>query len=147
MEMKNEIKIDEVNSHFSEIASKYRNLRKTDLEPILHIRNQLDEKPGISIADVGCGDGRYSLELLKSLGDECYLHCIDSNENMLQYLKEYMKENNVMNFCVRPGASLWQMPSPASTSRTSWGTWRWTCAMARCGFAWPWPVTATLARR
>lgn len=105
MEMKNEIKIDEVNSHFSEIASKYRNLRKTDLEPILHIRNQLDEKPGISIADVGCGDGRYSLELLKSLGDECYLHCIDSNENMLQYLKEYMKENNVMNFCVRPGSA------------------------------------------
>ena len=55
------------------------------------------------MADVGCGDGRYSLELLKSFGKKCYLHCIDSNENMLLHLKEYLKENNTMNFCVRPG--------------------------------------------
>ena len=89
--------------HFSEIASKYRHLRTTDLGPILHIKNQLPEKPGIVMADVGCGDGRYSLELLKSFGERGYLHCIDSNENMLMYLKEYLKENNTMNFCVRPG--------------------------------------------
>ena len=89
--------------HFSEIASKYRHLRTTDLDPILHIKNQLSEKPGIVMADVGCGDGRYSLELLKSFEEKCYLHCIDSNENMLMHLKEYLKENNTMNFCVRPG--------------------------------------------
>ena len=89
--------------HFSEIASKYRHLRTTDLGPILHIKNQLHEKSGIVMADVGCGDGRYSLELLKSFGEKCYLHCIDSNENMLMHLKEYLKENNTMNFCVRPG--------------------------------------------
>jgi len=105
MEMKREIAVSEenTNDHFSEIASKYRNLRKTDLEPILHIKNQLNEKSGISIADVGCGDGRYSLELLKCLGEKSYLHCIDLNENMLLYLKDYLTENNTMNFCVRQG--------------------------------------------
>ena len=55
------------------------------------------------MADVGCGDGRYSLELLKCLGDKCYLHCIDSNENMLKNLKDYFTEKNAMNFCVRRG--------------------------------------------
>jgi len=88
--------------HFSEIASKYRHLRTTDLGPILHIKNKLNKKSGINIADVGCGDGRYSLELLKCLEKKCYPHCIDSNENMLIHLKEYLTENNMMNFCVRP---------------------------------------------
>ena len=103
--MKKEITIseNEVHSHFSEIASKYRSLRTTDSEPILYIKNQLNEKSRISIADVGCGDGRYSLELLRCLGDRCYLHCIDSNENMLSHLKDYLTEHNMMNFCVRPG--------------------------------------------
>ena len=105
MTMSREITVGEnnTNNHFSEIASKYRHLRTTDLGPILHIQNQLHEKSGIIMADVGCGDGRYSLELLKSFGEKCYLHCIDSNENMLVHLKEYLKENNTMNFCVRPG--------------------------------------------
>jgi len=89
--------------HFSEIASKYRHLRTTDLGPILHIKNQLSKKSGISIADVGCGDGRYSLELLKCFEEKCYLHCVDSNENMLLHLKDYLIENNTMNFCIRPG--------------------------------------------
>jgi len=103
MNMK-EIAISEnqAHRHFSEIASKYRSLRTTDLEPILHIKNQLNGKSGIRMADVGCGDGRYSLELLRCL-DNCYLHCIDSNEDMLKHLKDYLTEQNTMNFCVRPG--------------------------------------------
>ena len=55
------------------------------------------------MADIGCGDGRYSIELLRCLGDKCYLHCIDSNENMLKYLKDYLTEQNIMNFCIRLG--------------------------------------------
>ena len=89
--------------HFSKIASKYRSLRTTDLEHILYIKNKINGKSRISMADVGCGDGRYSLELLKCLGDKCYLHCIDSNENMLKNLKGYFAEKNAMNFCVRRG--------------------------------------------
>ena len=92
-----------MHDHFSAIASKYRNVRTLDAKPILHIKNILKEKPKISMADIGCGDGRYSLELLKCLGDKCYLHCIDSNEKMLIYLENYLIEQNVTNFCIRPG--------------------------------------------
>jgi len=94
---------NKIYEHFSKIASKYRSLRTTDLEHILYIKNKLNGKSRISMADVGCGDGRYSLELLKCLGDKCYLHCIDSNENMLKNLKDYFAEQNTMNFCVRQG--------------------------------------------
>ena len=105
MNMKREIAVSEgmINDHFSDIASKYRDNRTTDLEPILHIKNQLIEKSEINMADVGCGDGRYSQELLKSLGDKCYIHCIDYNENMLIWFKDYLTEPNRMNFCFRQG--------------------------------------------
>jgi len=89
--------------HFSKIASKYRTLRMTDYEPILFIKNRLNGESKINMADVGCGDGRYSLELLRCFDDKCYLHCIDSNENMLKHLKDYLTEQKTMNFCVRPG--------------------------------------------
>ena len=92
-----------MHDHFSAIASKYRNVRTLDAKPILHIKNILKEKPKISMADIGCGDGRYSQELLKCLGDKCYLHCIDYNEKMLTYLENYLIEQNVTNFCIRPG--------------------------------------------
>ena len=91
------------NSHFSKIASTYRNLRTTDSEHIQYIKNNLEKKSEINIADVGCGDGRYSLELLRCLKDRCYICCIDSNGEMLMHLKDYLTENNTTNFCVRPG--------------------------------------------
>jgi len=89
--------------HFSKIASKYRTVRTTDTKPILHIKNRLNGKTKITLADVGCGDGRYSLELLRCLGDDCFLHCIDSNEDMLSHLKDYLNEQNTLNFCIRQG--------------------------------------------
>ena len=90
-------------NHFSKIASKYRKLRTTDSEPILFIKNRLNGKSKINIADVGCGDGRYSLKLLQSLDDGCFLHCVDSNDDMLKHLEEYINENQMTNFCVRLG--------------------------------------------
>ena len=73
------------NNHFSKIASNYKELRTTDNDHIEYIKNLLDRESEINIADIGCGDGRYSLEILKSFKN-CYLHCIDYNENMIQIL-------------------------------------------------------------
>lgn len=91
------------NSHFSEIAPKYRGLRTTDSDVIEHIINHIRKKSGITMTDVGCGDGRYSLELLKSLDNDSYLHCVDYNEDMIKYLKSYLMDNNILNFCAMPG--------------------------------------------
>ena len=101
--IQNEFTVDKkvMHDHFSKIASKYRSVRTTDTKPILHIKNRLNRKTRINIADVGCGDGRYSLELLRCLGDNCFLHCIDINEDMLRRLEDYLTEQNTLNFCVR----------------------------------------------
>jgi ubiquinone/menaquinone biosynthesis C-methylase UbiE len=90
------------NDHFSKIASNYKELRTTDVDHIEYIKKILNKKSELNIADVGCGDGRYSLEILK-LFQNCYLHCIDFNENMIQYLKNYLTEMKFTNFCARAG--------------------------------------------
>jgi len=89
--------------HFSTIASKYQSVRTLDTKPILYIKDKLQEKSKISMADVGCGDGRYSLEFLKRFDDSFYLHCVDYNESMLKSLENYLTEQNTTNFCVRQG--------------------------------------------
>ena len=93
----------DVHNHFSAVASKYRNIRTLDIKPILYIKDKLKEKSKINMADIGCGDGRYSLEYLKCFDDSFYIHCIDYNENMLESLESYLREQNLTNFCVRQG--------------------------------------------
>jgi len=101
----NEVTVNkqDVHDHFSTVASKYKNIRTLDTEPVIHIKNQINEKSKISMADVGCGDGRYSIEFLKQFQDKCYMHCIDYNENMLKSLQDYLTEQNITNFCTRQG--------------------------------------------
>jgi ubiquinone/menaquinone biosynthesis C-methylase UbiE len=103
--IKNEIKLTSkiMHDHFSTIASKYQSVRTLDTEPLLHIKHRLDEKTNINMADVGCGDGRYSLEFLKIFDDSFYIHCVDYNENMLKSLETNLVEQNITNFCTRQG--------------------------------------------
>lgn len=84
--------------HFSNIARRYRHLRKTDIEPILHIKRTLKELRIIMAADVGCGAGRYDLKLFKNLGDRLHLSCLDSNREMLQQLNEYLSRHKIRDF-------------------------------------------------
>jgi len=101
----NKIELDSKNmhDHFSTIASKYQSVRTLDTKPILHIKDKLKEKSKINMADIGCGDGRYSLEFLKSFDDSFYIHCVDYNENMLKSLEANLTEQNITNFCTRHG--------------------------------------------
>ena len=90
--------INRIHHHFSKIAHKYKDLRSTDLEPILFIRKKLQNLNKIEAADVGCGVGRYDIELFHYLGEELYLTCIDDNENMLKELTKNLKEHQIRNF-------------------------------------------------
>ena len=101
----NEIKLNsqDMHTHFSTIASKYRSVRTLDTKPILYIKDKLKQKSKIKMADIGCGDGRYSLEFLKCFDDSFYIHCVDYNEKMLESLECYLVEQNTTNFCVRQG--------------------------------------------
>lgn len=90
-----------IHRHFSKIAQNYRKLRTTDLEPILYIREELQELQKLEAADIGCGCGRYVLKLFQYLGNKLHLYCIDSNRKMLEQLKEYLTQHKIKNFQIK----------------------------------------------
>ena len=89
--------------HFSRIARIYRNLRTTDLEPVCFIRNRLKSAGEVVAADVGCGDGRYGLELLQHLENLRHLYCVDPNKAMLKQVERYGRRHGLRNFETKVG--------------------------------------------
>jgi len=90
--------MERTRTHFSKIAHRYKDLRTTDLEPILFIKKRLQHLNKIEAVDVGCGVGRYDIELFHYLGERLYLTCIDDNEKMLDELTKNLKEHKIRNF-------------------------------------------------
>lgn len=100
------------NSHFSRIATIYEDLRTMDIEPIIFIRNKLQEFNSLKGADIGCGCGRYTAELLRFVGDNIFLTCVDENEDMLKQLKMNLVGKDLQNFkTVRAPANNLQVES------------------------------------
>ena len=90
--------LNKMHDHFLHIAPQYRQLRTTDLGPILFITNKLQDLPKIHAADIGCGAGRYSLKFVQHLGGKCHLFCLDNNREMLRHLREHFAKNSITNF-------------------------------------------------
>ncbi|MDE1815527.1 MAG: methyltransferase domain-containing protein [Thaumarchaeota archaeon] len=90
--------LDKMHDHFLHIAPRYKELRTTDLGPLLHITNKIKNLQNIQAADIGCGTGRYSLKFVEQLGEKCHLFCVDNNEEMLHHLKEDFAKHNITNF-------------------------------------------------
>jgi len=86
-----------MNGHFSHAAKYYRHLRTTDLAPINFIMENVRGYHSISAADIGCGAGRYSYNLLRHL-DIRHLLCIDANEQMLRANGKYLRTKQMLNF-------------------------------------------------
>jgi len=94
-------KTKDISLHFSQVAKRYRDLRTTDPEPIIHIMHKLGsilDLPQINVADIGCGGGRYSLLFAKCLDGKVRLSCVDNNEHMLETLVTYLKANDISKF-------------------------------------------------
>jgi ubiquinone/menaquinone biosynthesis C-methylase UbiE len=87
----------DMHGHFSSVAVLYNNLRTTDLEPVMFIKDILNGNGNIAAADIGCGAGRYSLQFLQHLGLR-HLACIDVNELMLEQVSNIMGEAGLTNF-------------------------------------------------
>ncbi|OQX51965.1 MAG: hypothetical protein B5M53_09895 [Candidatus Cloacimonas sp. 4484_209] len=89
--------------HFSNIARKYAVLRTTDIAPIQFINDRLSHLDGtgrIFAADIGCGAGRYDIQLYSHIGERLFLTCIDENEYMLHALIENFQLNKIENYRV-----------------------------------------------
>jgi ubiquinone/menaquinone biosynthesis C-methylase UbiE len=100
--------------HFSIIAHKYKDLRTTDLGPVLLIKERLRNLAKITAGDLGCGVGRYDLELFRQLDARLHLICIDDNENMLTELTMNLEDHKIGNFQV-VRARVDGLPLPASS--------------------------------
>ena len=87
----------DMNDHFSRVATLYKDIRTTDLEPIAFIRDRLNGEHSIKAADIGCGAGRYCLKLLKHL-DILRLTCVDINKSMLEQTSNYLRAAGITNF-------------------------------------------------
>ena len=94
--------MENIQLHFSRVAPKYRDLRITDPDPIFWIKTRLRSFPSSLIAaDIGCGDGRYDLELFRHLGERLFLYCVDNNREMLEELNRYLSKYGIGSFNIK----------------------------------------------
>ena len=88
---------DNMYEHFARLSTAYNDVRTTDSEPVLYIRDKLQDRESIRGADIGCGGGRYDLLLLKHL-PRLHLICSDVNEAMVEETARYLKDHGQNNF-------------------------------------------------
>jgi len=77
-----------MSEHFSQVASIYSEVRTIDYELINYITKKLASMSNIVAADIGCGDGRYSIKLIEKLRNRLSLTCVDNNYEMLQQISK-----------------------------------------------------------
>lgn len=57
----------------------------------------LDVQPGDAVADIGCGNGFYTLQLAKLVGPKGKVYAIDIQREMLEFLKDEAKARRITN--------------------------------------------------
>jgi len=77
-----------MSDHFTRLASFYSQNRTFDHEAINYIIKKLAPMSNITAADIGCGDGRYSIKLIEKLRNRLSLTCVDNNYEMLQQISK-----------------------------------------------------------
>jgi ubiquinone/menaquinone biosynthesis C-methylase UbiE len=83
--------------HFANVASNYRAVRTTDIEPIEFIAGKLSHLSELTAADVGCGCGRYDA-LLFSYLNGLHLTCVDINQSMLEEASYHLTDHQITHF-------------------------------------------------
>ena len=66
-----------MSDHFTKLASFYSQFRTFDHEAINYITKKLASMSNIAAADIGCGDGRYSIKLIEKLRNRLSLTCVE----------------------------------------------------------------------
>ena len=79
-----------MSDHFTKLASFYSQYRTFDHEAINCITKKLAPMSNITAADIGCGDGRYSIKLIEKLRNRLSLTCVDNNYEMLRQISKIL---------------------------------------------------------
>jgi len=82
--------------HYSGAEWLIRNEREREERCSLMLAN-LGVKQGMTICDMGCGNGFYALQLAKMVGDDGQVLAVDIQPEMLALLRERMDLDNVNN--------------------------------------------------
>jgi ubiquinone/menaquinone biosynthesis C-methylase UbiE len=89
---------DPISYHFSTVAAGYNDLRTTDPEAVDLIARSVAGLSVVTAADVGCGTGRYGVELMRRLGERLFVHFIDCSKDMLQQLRVDLDLHDIPGF-------------------------------------------------
>ena len=90
----------DIEQHFTEVSSVYRDVRTTDREPVNRIAVELEGLPHPKGADIGCGAGRYDLLMFEMIPGLRFT-CIDANQAMLAQVHELLSNNGIDAFETR----------------------------------------------
>lgn len=74
-----------------------RNERENEERPDL-LMKALDLKPGMHVADIGCGSGYYSRRIAETVGTNGVVYGVDIQKEMLAILHRNMAANNLTNY-------------------------------------------------
>ncbi|MGY5879634.1 MAG: methyltransferase domain-containing protein [Candidatus Thorarchaeota archaeon] len=74
-------------------AGGYRNR----VQPPSMIVEAIDAKPGMTVIEVGCGSGLYTIAVAKSIRPDGIVYAVDIQEGMLDRLKNRMEHEQVEN--------------------------------------------------
>jgi ubiquinone/menaquinone biosynthesis C-methylase UbiE len=74
-----------------------RGTREQEERPDL-LMKALELKPGMKVADIGCGSGYYSRRMAKVVGDKGLVYGVDIQKEMLAILHRNMAANSLTNY-------------------------------------------------
>lgn len=61
------------------------------------VMSDLGIKPGIRVADIGCGEGYFALRLARSVGEQGLVFTVDVNAHSLDVLKKHAEQEHLTN--------------------------------------------------
>ena len=82
--------------HYTGAEWLIRDVREREERCSLLLAN-LGLKKGMSICDMGCGNGYHSLQMAKLIGDKGMVYGVDIQSKMLEYLRERCEDQGVEN--------------------------------------------------
>ena len=90
----------DMDRHFAEVSSVYRDVRTTDREPVERIAKELEGLPRPKGADIGCGAGRYDRLMFETIPG-LHLTCIDASRAMLEQAHGLLAGSGIDGFETR----------------------------------------------
>jgi ubiquinone/menaquinone biosynthesis C-methylase UbiE len=80
-----------------------RRVREKEESPAI-MRRELQVKPGMSICDMGCGNGFHTMPLAKAVGEAGKIYAVDVQPEMIEMLKQNLDVKGIKNVVPIVGA-------------------------------------------